>query len=137
MCKNLQVRLFHAHLVVSLSAFISLKSDNYGLAIHYIDTCPNKNKTEPQRNFIWILYISLPNFKLCLRNFKHRICEKLFQNNKERVGNGCYMSVSKKPRKQEHMTEHRKENENWIPVLRKDNMLKKQLPSNKCYGISP
>lgn len=75
--------------------------------------------------------------QLCLRNFKHRTCEKLFQNKKERVGNGCYLSVSKKPRKQEHMIEQRKENENWTPILRKDNMLKKQLPSNKCYEISP
>lgn len=46
LCKNLQFMLFHAHLV-SPSACISLKSDNYGLADHYMDTCPNKNKTEP------------------------------------------------------------------------------------------
>lgn len=38
---------FCAHLVVSLSASISLKSGNYGLANHYMDTCPSKNKTVP------------------------------------------------------------------------------------------
>lgn len=35
------------------------------------------------------------------------------------------------------MIEQRKQNENWIPILRKDNTLKKQLPSNRRYGISP
>lgn len=33
--------LFHAQLVVSPSACISLKSDGYGLASHYGDTCLN------------------------------------------------------------------------------------------------
>lgn len=68
LCKNLQFMLFHAHLV-SPSACISLKSDNYGLADHYMDTCPNKNKTEPWSNFM-----------------KHSGYEKLLQNKKASKG---------------------------------------------------
>lgn len=35
---------------------------------------------------------SVSHFKLCHRNFKHRTCKNLYQNKKEGVGNGCYMS---------------------------------------------
>jgi len=55
------------------------------------------------------------------------------------------MSVSKKPRKQEPMTQlNKEENGNWIPILRmrKASMLINQVPSvanktDKGYGISP
>lgn len=33
--------LFHAQLVVSPSAYISLKNDSHGLASHYVDICLN------------------------------------------------------------------------------------------------
>lgn len=48
------------------------------------------------------LYMSLSQF--LVSNGASEMCEKLLQNKKARVGNGCYMSVSKKPRKQEPMT---------------------------------
>ena len=47
---------------VGLSACISLQSDNYGLANHYVDTCPSKNKRAMTQLHMDSLYMSQSNF---------------------------------------------------------------------------
>lgn len=88
MCKNLQLTLFHAHLVVSLSAYISLKSDNYGLANHYMNTYPNTNKSHEAISYGFSVRVTVQFLvsNSASEMFKHSGCEKLLQNKKAGKG---------------------------------------------------
>lgn len=81
--------LFHAQLVVSLSAYISFKSDNYGLLIATWTLVPiktNQNHTAILYGLSLRVTVQFLVLTCALKIVKHCGCKKLLQNTKASKG---------------------------------------------------